>query len=131
MFGTGRTSESSSMSEMDELGRAAIRHAQAKLDSYDSTITEAVDFFIKHAKPPKGKITIQDGMDLFNAAKREGGLSAKYLETARRCFFTPFRDTFDNCLMNDVRTAEAEKYLSFDKWSKTTKNTHNRHLRAL
>lgn len=120
------------LSDLDELGKAAIRHAQAKLGPFDSSINEAVDFFIKFAKPPKGKITIQEAMELFKKDKTVEGASKTYLKKSERCFFTPFRDAFKNCLMSDVSPTQAHKYIYRQKtWCGTTKNTHNRHLRAL
>lgn len=120
------------LSDLDELGKASIRHALEKLKPFDATITEAVDFFIKFAKPPKGKVTIQEAMDLFASVKTAEGLSKTYLEKSRRCFFVPFRDAMKNCLMNDVTPTRAHDYIyRKDNWNKTTKNTHLRHLRAL
>ena len=120
------------LSELDELGKAAVRHAQAKLAPFDSTINEAVDFFLKFSKPPKGKLTIQEAIDLFKTKKKAEGASKTYLEKSARCFFVPFRDTFRNCLMSDISPTQAEEYIYRQKtWSDETKNTHNRHLRAL
>ena len=88
------------LSELDELGKAAVRFGLAKLKPFDASITEAVDFFIKFSKPPKGKLTIQEAMDLFEKEKTKDGLSKKYLRTSKDSFFTPFREAFKNCLMS-------------------------------
>jgi hypothetical protein len=90
------------LSDLDELGKAAIRHALEKLKPFDATITEAVDFYVKFAKPTKGKLTIQEAMDLFQRDKRRQGLSESYITNSRRSFFVPFKDAFKDCLMNDV-----------------------------
>jgi len=120
------------LSDLDELGRAAVRHALEKLKPYDATITEAVDFFVKFAKPPKGKITIQEAMDLFQKEKTTQGLSRSYLANSRRCFFTPFRDAFKNSLVNEITPTKAHRYIyGKGSWNGTTKNSHLRHLRAL
>jgi hypothetical protein len=98
------------LSELDDLGKAAIRYALAKLKPFDATITEAVDFFVKFAKPPKGKLTIQEAMDLFEKEKTKESLSEKYLRTSKASFFAPFRDAFKNCLMNDISENQARDY---------------------
>ena len=119
------------LSDLDALGRAAIRHALEKLKPYDATITEAVDFFIKFAKPTKGKVTIQEAIDLFVAAKTKEKLSATYIEKSERCFFVPFRDKFKNCIVSEVSPAQAQKYIDgHAKWNEVTRNTHVRHLRT-
>jgi integrase len=120
------------LSDMSELGRASVRLAIEKLKPYDAEIGQAVDFYLKHAKPPKGKITIQEAMDLFQDAKRQQSFSDKYIVTSRRCFFAPFRDAFKNRLISEITSCETEHYIyKKDNWNVTTKNTHNRHLRAL
>jgi integrase len=120
------------LSDLDELGRASVRHALERLKPYDASITEAVDFYVKFAKPPKGKITIQEAMDLFQKDKSGEGASDTYLKNSKRSFFVPFRDSFKNCLMNDVTPTRAHQYIyGRDSWNKTTKNSHIRHLRAL
>ena len=71
-------------------------------------------------------------MDIFASDKKTDGLTDRYIQTRRRCFFAPFRDAFKNCLMNDVTPTEARRYIHRqDTWNNTTKNTHLRHLRAL
>jgi integrase len=120
------------LSDLSELGKAAIRHALEKLKPFDATITEAVDFYVKFAKPTKGKLTIQEAMDLFRGDKRKQGLSESYVKNSRRSFFVPFKDAFKNCLMNDVTPTQAHRYVyGKDSWNKETKNSHIRHLRAL
>ena len=95
-------------------------------------MTEAVEFFIKFAKPPSGKIAIQEAMDLFCDRKTKDGRSSKYIKTSRRCFFAPFRNAFNNCLISDVSPSDAQKYIDAHRqWSDVSKNTHIRHLRAL
>lgn len=123
--------QSESFADLSELARASLRVTLEKLKPYDVTLPEVADFYIKYAKPPGGKITIQEGMDLFEQAKRRKNLSEKYITTAARCFFAPFRDAFRNSLVNDISPAQAEKYLhQNEEWSGTTRNTHNRHLRT-
>jgi len=120
------------LSDLDQLGRAAVRHALEKIKPFDATITEAVDFYVKFAKPPKGKVTIQEAMDLFLKEKTAEGCSTSYLKNSRRCFFIPFRDAFKDCLMNEVTPTRAHRYIyGKDSWNMTTKNSHVRHLRAL
>src|SRR5436853_2254954 len=57
------------LSDMSELGRAEVRLAIEKLKPYEANINDAVTFFLKHAMPAKGKITIQEAMDVFRESK--------------------------------------------------------------
>ncbi len=120
------------LSELDELGKAAIRHAMAKLKPFDATLNEAVDFFLKFGKPPKGKITIQEAMDLFKTSKTKEGDTALYIEKSASSFFTPFKKAFGNCYLNEVSPKQAYDYIyNQPKWNSTTKGTHLTHLRTL
>ena len=81
----------------------------SRLKEYRASITEAVDFFLKHARPVKAEASIQTVMDEFNAVKEKAGLSAKYLKTAKDSFFMPFRDHFKKSLITDLPAEAAEK----------------------
>ena len=108
-----------------------MRAALERLKPYEASITEAVDFFIKFAKPPKGKVTIQEAMDTFERDNKRRGLSVSYL-TKSRSLFAQFRDKFKNCLTNEVTVHQAREYIYGNAdWSGTSKNSHIRHLRAL
>ncbi|HWL51223.1 MAG TPA: tyrosine-type recombinase/integrase [Chthoniobacteraceae bacterium] len=121
------------LSELDEVGKASVRHALTRLTAYDASLSEAVDFFLKYAKPPQGKITIQEAMDLFKKHKTRDGASRTYLDKSYRCFFVPFCKRFNDCLATDITPTQAQNYIHQNRstWGDTTKNSHNRHLRAL
>ena len=115
---------------------AATRHevllALERLREFRSSITEAVDFFLKHARPAKADATIGEVMDEFKAVKTRANLSKKYLETSWQSFFVPLRDHFKNCSITEVTSAATEKYIYGNKgWNPTTRGTHIRHLSVL
>jgi len=121
-----------SFADLTELARASHRLAIEKAKAYGATVLDAVEFLIKYGKPPNGKVSIQEAMDLFAEVKREKNLSEKYITTALRCFFAPFRNAFKNRLISEITSADAEKYINQNRaWSFTSKNTHHRHLRTL
>ena len=98
---------------------------------YEASILDAVDFFIKFAKPAKGKVSIQEAMDSFDRDNKRRGLSLAYL-TKSRTFFSQFRNAFKDCLMSDVAVRQAKEYIyGNEAWGAASKNSHIRHLRAL
>ena len=120
------------LSDIDAITRHEVLAALSRLKEYRASITEAVDFFLKHARPVKAEASIQTVMDEFNAVKEKAGLSPKYLRTAKDSFFMPFRDHFKNCLVTNVTAEETEKYIYRHKtWNPTTRATHIRHLNVL
>ena len=91
--------------------RHEVLAALARLKEYRASITDAVDFFLKHARPAKADATIQQIMDEFEAVKSKAGLSKKYRETAKNSFFAPFREHFKNCLLTEVTAEAVEQYV--------------------
>jgi hypothetical protein len=61
------------LADLSNLARTELLAALAKLDANGATITEAVDFFIKYAKPVNGKISTQEAVTLFLEAKTKLG----------------------------------------------------------
>lgn len=115
---------------------AATRHtvlaALERLRPYSVDITDAVDFYIKHCKPPRGTIKISGLMTEFNKVKSAAGLSKKYLDTAWHSFFAPFREHFKDCPITQVTKDQCQKYIyKHDSWNATTIATHIRHLSVL
>ena len=47
------------LAEIDEVTRHEVLAALARLKEYRASITDAVDFFLKHARPAKADATIQ------------------------------------------------------------------------
>ncbi len=120
------------LSDIDAITRHEVLAALSRLHEYRATITEAVDFFLKHARPVKAEASIQTVMDEFHSVKEKAGLSEKYLRTAKDSFFSPFRDYFENCLITNVTADATEKYIYRHKtWNPTTRATHIRHLNVL
>ena len=120
------------LADINASTRHEILHAVEKLKDYRATITEAVDFFLKHARPAKADATIGEIMDQFKSVKTKAGLSKKYLTTSWDSFFVPFRDAFKNCVITEVTSDAAEKYVyGHKKWNSTTRGTVIRHLNVL
>ena len=120
------------LADIDASTRHEILHAVEKLKDYRATITEAVDFFLKHARPAKADATIGEIMDQFKAVKTKAGLSKKYLDTSWNSFFVPFRDAFKNCTITEVTSEAAEKFIyGHPEWNATSRGTVIRHLSVL
>ena len=81
------------LSDLTTLAAASVRLALERLEPYEASLLDAVDYFIKFAKPPKGKVTIQEAMDSFERDNRRRDLSEAFL-TRSRAFFSRFRDAF-------------------------------------
>ena len=120
------------LADINDVTRHEVLGALARLKEYNASLTEAVDFFLKHARPAIANASIQKVMDDFESVKRKAGLSTKYIDTAKASFFVPFRDHFKNCVVTDLSTKGCEQYIYRSKqWNATTRATHIRHLSVL
>ena len=120
------------LADIDDITRHEVLSALAKLKQYRATISQAVDFFLKHSRPAIVNATISQVIDDFEKVKKKGGRSTKYLESCRATFFEPFRDHFKNCVITDITSHQCDKYIFRRKtWNATSQNTHIRHLSVL
>lgn len=118
--------------DLDDVMRHEVLSAVAKLREHNATIAQAVDFFLKHSRPAKANCTIGEVMEEFKSVKQKSGRTAKYLDTAGKTFFVPFRDHFKNCEVGDVTSEACERYFYRSKtWSATTRRSHLRHVSVL
>ena len=118
--------------DLNESTRHEVLAALAKLRDHNATISQAVDFFIKHANPARGDASISEVMAKFRSAKATAGMSSKYLGNSESSFFTPFKRHFDDCVMSDLTTESCQSYLDNHKaWTATTTRSHIRHLSVL
>lgn len=118
------------LDNLGEISKHEILAAVEKLKIYNASIPEAVDFFLKYARPPKGQISTKEALDEFLLAKHELGRSPKYLESCKKTFIGPFAVHFADRHVNDITSYEAEKYLnSHATWNTVSKNSHITYLR--
>lgn len=118
--------------DLNDVLRHEVLSALAKLREHNATITQAVDFYLKHARPAKANATIGEVMEQFKRVKQKSGRSDKYIETAWSSFFMPFREYFKNCEIGDVTSDACESYFYKSKtWSTTTRRSHLRHVSVL
>ena len=118
--------------DLNDVVRHEVLAALAKLREHNASITQAVDFYLKHARPAKANATVGEVMEQFKSVKLKSGRSGKYIETAWTSFFVPFRDHFKDCEIGEVTSEACEKYFYRSKtWSTTTLRSHLRHVSVL
>ena len=115
--------------DLDEVSKHEVLAALARLRTHNATITTAVAFYLKHARPPKAHAKISEVMNAFKAVKMKAGRSEKYLETAWKSFFVPFRDQFKDRQVADITSDAVEKYIYRSKKWNATSRTRERRLR--
>ena len=78
------------LSDLTTLAAANVRLALTRLQPYKASILEAVDFFIKFAKPANGKVSIKEAMSAFGMRSIAG---SRQLTGRRAKAFSPCSKT--------------------------------------
>ena len=118
--------------DLSEIVRHEVHAALAKLKAHNASITTAVDYFLKHARPARANTRISEVIAEFLKVKKKSGKSSKYLKSAMDSFFLPFQTYFEDAVLTDVSSADCQNYIYRSKnWGATTQRSHIRHLSVL
>lgn len=118
------------LTDLSDVSRHEILAAVGKLKAFDATLAEAVDFFIRFARPSKGIVTIREALDIFLKTK-SATCKAAYLRSIKKTFVGPFANAFSNRKVTEITDAEADNYINSHKnWSVSTRASHVSYLRT-
>lgn len=102
-----------------------------KLAVSGATIDQAVDFYLLHARPAKGAITIRSLIDECAAAKEEVKCSPRYVSQLK-CSANSFAEDFGEERMSDeVSAADVKRWLKANDWAPKTWNVYRGDLRTI
>lgn len=96
----------------------------------DATLTEAVQLFLKHARPSGGHRTIQELVPEFLAAKRAAGRRETYL-SIQSVVLGGFAKSFREENSHEIDRTTIETWLSGKPWTLRTRRNVQRDLRNL
>lgn len=105
--------------------------ARERLKAVGATLDQAVDFFLLHAKPAKGAVTLRQMIDGCIEAKREEGARPRYLGQLK-CSANSFADSRGEETMCDQVTAvDVTRWLQSNGWAAKTWNVYRGDLRTV
>jgi integrase len=104
-----------------------------RLKAVGATFTDAIDYYLKYAKPINGAMTIKDACDAFIKLKTTSNRSTKYLRGLRTHDFKSFQDHFGtDTKIGDVTSSMFNDYLyAKTSWNATSKLSHIRFISVL
>jgi integrase len=128
-------------SERENLGRAAFAMPDAvrieaaelhrKLSVIGVTLTDAVEFFLKHARSAAEQRTVQQVIDEMLQKRRENGRSEEYLRV-QKITLSVFAKAFGDRPIHTVMSRDVEDWLSSNPhWKPRTRLNYQRDLRGL
>ena len=125
------TGNTNGLADLSALARAEVLAALAKLEAFNATLPEAVDFFLKHARPAQGEISVEDALKEFLNAKVSLKRRESYLRNCKKTYYQPFTRAFPGRVLSDISQVEAEKYInSHPNWGSSSKASHIQYLRT-
>ncbi len=122
----GNSSFTLSPKQLNEADDAFRRCKEAEM-----TLTEAVDFAIKHNRPTGGKITVTDAIKELIDSKRRKGKRPRYLEKLEAKLLRFSRYLPAKTLLNEVTKKTVEKYLASLKQAPAGEIIEARHISVL
>jgi site-specific recombinase XerD len=120
------------LADLQSVARHEVLAALGKLEAVGSTLGEAVDFFLKFGRPPRGKTTLQEAVTAFLYAKEKKKRSQKYQETMKATTLDPFgRALGFEKPVSSVTREQVQAFLHGKRdWSSRTVKTHHDYLRT-
>jgi integrase len=114
----------------DDLRREAVE-LNNRLRLVGSTLTVAVDFYFKHAKPDGGKKTVKEVIAELTAKRRAAGRNEDYLRVAG-ILYDIFGRTFGERPIHTIMSNQIEEWLDSNKhWKPVTRLNYQRNLSIL
>jgi integrase len=87
------------------------------------TLTEAVEFYLKHALPAGGVVKFEDARERFMESRKAANLKPRYLRNLDSQF-TQLSEEFSERRINLITTADLEDWLSDREQSPKTRNNY-------
>jgi integrase len=124
--------KTSGLADLDNITKHEVLAAMEKLKAFNATLPEAVEFFLRYARPEKGQITIKEAVTFFLESKEQAGRSETYIRNCKKTFYRPFQRAFpEEKIVSEVTPSEAEKYIHSHKdWEDTSRASHISYLRT-
>jgi integrase len=107
--------------------RIEALESAALLEPFDVSLREAVDYFIKHARPAGGVKKLTTIKDEFLRAKEEANRRAEYLRV-QRIVLGKFCAAFGERAANSVRPDEIGEWMQTQNWSRRTRRNYHQDL---
>jgi integrase len=118
---------------LTDVAQIDVRWAIEELAKVNVNLREAVNFYLIHALPEGGNLTIKEAMEVFiNEQKARGNSkhSSSTKSTNYKTYYRPLVDFFDDKILIELTTDDVKKYISKREsngpreWGAIHYNTH-------
>lgn len=113
--------------QMPESLRQETLHCSELLKPHEATLTQAVNFYVRHLRATKKSCKVSDLVEKFLPAKRLAGRSERYLRDLRM-ICGDFARYYGARWVTDITPEDVENWVAVDSYSPTTRNNRLRTL---
>lgn len=117
-----------SLTDAERVTFAALRD---RLQQHGATMTEAVEFYLQHAKPVKEPVKLDELITRCRAAKLEEGLSDRYLKQMKSSTESFAKAGHGNRPAHEITSEDVLCWLRANQWEPKTWNNYRTDLRTL
>lgn len=103
--------------------------AREKLRTVGASMTEAVEFFLKHARRRKERVKLAEGVERFREARERAGCSVRYLRQLGVSLGSLARWR-PVAMMDEIEREDVARWLEAGGWSPKTRNGYLGDVRA-
>jgi len=125
-----RANEGLSGMAVPEKLRVEALDCQRRLQPLNASLTDAVDFFLRHAKPAGGHRAVKELVAEFIQAKRAAGRREEYLRI-QASVLGLFEKAFPDALAHEIAAAQIEGWLGTRGKSLRTRRNYQADIRNL
>jgi integrase len=116
-------------SELTGSAMAEMVLAREKLRAVGTSITEAVEFYLKHARRRKERVRLAEGVERFRDARERAGCSVRYLRQLGVSLGSLARWR-PMAMMDEIERDDVVRWLEAGGWSPKTRNGYLGDVRA-
>jgi len=116
---------------LSEADRLLFMQLRDRLQAVGASMTEAVDFYLRHAKPAKEPVKLDELITMCIAAKREEGQSERYLKQFKSPTEKFAKAGHGGRLAHEIVCDDITGWLRDNEWSEKTWNNYRTDLRTL
>lgn len=116
-------------SELTGSAMAEMVLAREKLRAVGASMTEAVEFFLKHARRRKERVRLVEGVERFRDARERAGCSVRYLRQLGVSLGSLARWR-PMAMMDEIEREDVARWLEAGGWSPKTRNGYLGDVRA-
>ena len=120
---------STDLSILEDVAQVDVRWAISEFEKLNSSLREAVNFFISHAYPDGGFLTFKEAMEKYYEIQKSKNLSASSVSKKHnnyQTYFRPMLEHFGSKPLMEIVVEDVKKYLTKrgSNWSVRTYNDH-------